>query len=327
MKYEEALRHVGRIGEKLNVRYLYALSGMTQKQLDLFRDRWSEIGTERRRSVVRELAELTEESFEVNFDPVFILAMADEDSQVRTAAIKGLWENEDRGLIAPLIYLLQSDDSDIVRAAAATALGRYMLLGELEKIDEATGALVEDTLRAVIDNPNETTEVRRRSVESIAYSSRAGVRRIIREAFYSDDERMQGSALFAMGRSADPRWRQLLVEELDSQSPVLRYEAARACGELELSQTIPRLGDMAFNDPDAEVQQAAVWALGSIGGREARRLLESCYDSDDHALSNAAADALDEIDLLGEGLSIPLFDELDEDMDDEDLEFVEREDE
>jgi HEAT repeat protein len=200
-----------------------------------------------------------------------------------------------------------------------------VLLGELEKIDEATGALVEGSLRAVIDNPNETTEVRRRSVESIAYSSRPSVRRIIREAFYSDDEQMQGSALFAMGRSADPRWRPLLVPELDSQSPVLRFEAARACGELELTQTVPRLGDMAFNDPDAEVQQAAVSALGSIGGREARRLLESCYDSDDEALSNAAAEALDEIDLLGEGLSIPLFDEMDEDTDDEDLELDERE--
>lgn len=327
MKYEEALRHVSRDGEKLNVRYLYALSGMTAEQLEMFRDYWPEIGTERRRLVVRELAELTEESFEVNFDPVFILAMGDEDSQVRTAAIEGLWENEDRGLIAPLIYLLQSDDSDMVRAAAATALGRFVLLGELKKIDEATSALVEGSLRAAIDNPNETIEVHRRSVESIAYSSRSSVRRIIRGAYYSDDERMQGSALFAMGRSADPCWRHLLLSELDSQSPELRYEAARACGELELSQAVARLGDMAFNDPDAEVQQAAVWALGSIGGREARRLLESCYDSDDEALSDAAAEALDEIDLLGESLSIPLYDEMEEDWDGEDMDLEEGEDE
>jgi HEAT repeat protein len=313
MNYEEALRHVGRVGDSLHSRYLYALSGMTQAQLDLFRDQWLEMATERRRQVIRQLAELTEASFEVNFDPIFILALADEDSIVRTAGIEGLWENEDRRLIAPLTYLLESDDSDSVRAAAATALGRFVLLGELEKIDRTSASEVEEKLRATIGNREEILEVRRRAVESIAYSSSDGVHQIIEDAYYSEDEKMQGSALFAMGRSADPSWRHVLLAELQNENPELRYEAARACGELELTRAVSRLGKMALNDPDTEVQQAAVWALGSIGGREARRILVVCYESDSAALSEAAGAALEEIDMSGEATSIPLYDDDDDD--------------
>jgi HEAT repeat protein len=325
MKYEEALKHISRSGDRPNTRYLYALSGMTKAQLNLFRDQWVEMETEHRQIVIQRLAELTEESFEVNFDPVFLLAMGDEDSVVRTAAIEGLWEYEDCRLIAPLSYLLEADEADGVRAAAAAALGRFVLLGELEKIDRATAASIEDRLRATIDNPDEMLEVRRRALESIAYSSQSDVRRIIKEAYHSDDEKMQGSALFAMGRSADPRWRHLLLSELDSDNPELRYEAARACGELELSPAVSRLGRMATDDPDPEVQQAAVWALGNIGGREARRILGWCYESEDAALSDAAAAALDEIDVLGEASSIPLYGDSDDEMDDEDADYYDEE--
>lgn len=321
MRFEEALKHIGRDGGRLSVRYLHALSGMSGPQMEIFRDWWAGTGIDRRRLVVRQLAELTEESFEVNFDPVFILAMGDEDDKVRAAAIGGLWENEDRGLIAPLIYLLRSDESDKVRAAAAEALGRFVLLGELEKIDHATSKQVEESLHATINKSHEAAEVRRRAIESIAYSSRVEVRGVIREAYQSDDSKMQGSAIFAMGRSADLRWRNVLLSELNSDNPELRYEAARSCGELELTRAIPRLAYMVVNDSDPEVKQACVWALGNIGGKEARRVLETCYESDDDALSDAAAAALDEMDMSAQHLSIPLYDETEDESDDEEEEY------
>lgn len=317
MKYEEILRHIGSNEEKLRIRYLYALSDITEEQLGLFRTTWATIAAERRRLIIRQLAEITEQSFEVNFDPIFLLALEDEDSQVRAAAIEGLWENEDRALITPLIRMMQSDEAEIVRAAAAAALGRFVLLAELEKLDGVTGARIEAALRATIANPAETIEVRRRAVESIAYSSKPGVRKIIREAYESEDEKMQSSALFAMGRSADPYWCHALLNELESHNPELRYEAARACGELELTNAIPRLAELALQDPDREVQQVAIWALGNIGGKEARRILEMCYESDDEVLRDAAADALDEMDVWdGIMFSVSLEDLNDEDDED-----------
>jgi HEAT repeat protein len=183
----------------------------------------------------------------------------------------------------------------------------------LEKIDRAPAMLAEQALLETLRDAQGDLEVRRRVVESISYSGEAGVREIIEAAYYDEDEKMQAGALFAMGRSADPCWIKMLVRELDNPNPELRFEAARACGELEASLAAGQLIDMAFNDPDREVQQAAVRALGHIGGRDARQALEACYESDDEALSQAAAEALDEMELLGEALGIPLFEDFDED--------------
>ena len=312
MDYEKILAHLSNISERLNVRYLYALSGITHEQLQRFRQVWPTIERTRRRQVMHRLVELVEQSFELNFDPIFLLAMGDEDSEVRATAIDGLWENEDQALIAPLVHLLRADEAVQVRAAAAMALGRFVLLGELEEIDRAPAMLAEQALLETIHQADEDLEVRRRAVEAIAYSGEVGVREIIEAAYYDEDEKMQASALFAMGRSADPYWRKLLLKELDNPNPELRFEAARACGELEVSLAVPRLARMAFEEADREVQEAAVWALGRIGGREAREALEACYESDDEVLSQAAADALDELDLLGEVITIPLYEDFDD---------------
>ncbi len=312
MSYEEILLHLSNIHERLNIRYLYALSGITHDQLERFRQVWPTIERARRRLVMRSLVELVEHSFEVNFDPIFLLAMADEDSEVRAAAIDGLWENEDQALIGPLVHLLRADEAANVRAAAAIALGRFVLLGELEEIDRAPAMLAEEALLETIHQAGEDLEVRRRAVEAIAYSGEAGVREIIEAAYYDEDEKMQASALFAMGRSADPYWRKLLLKELRNPNSELRFEAARACGELEISLAVPHLARMAFEDADREVQGAAVWALGRIGGREARAALEACCQSDDEVLIQAATDALDEMDLMGEIVAIPLYEDFDE---------------
>lgn len=312
MEYEQVLLHVGNSGERLNTRHLYALSGMNREELALFQSVWPNIEASRRRLVMRNLVELAEHSFEVNFDPIFLLAMGDEDSEVRMAAVDGLWENEDQALIGPLVHLLRADESPGVRASAAMALGRFVLLGELEEIDRAPAMLAEEALLEALRQAGEEVEVRRRSIESIGYSSASGVREIIEAAYYDDDERMQASALFAMGRSVDPYWYKLLYQELDNPNPELRFEAARACGELEAPLAVSRLARMSLDDPDREVQEAAVWALGRIGGREAREALEACCESEDEALSEAAAEALDEMDLLGEGVDISLFGDFDE---------------
>jgi HEAT repeat protein len=312
MEYDKILLHISNTGERLNARRLYALSGMTREEFALFQQVWPDIEASRRQSVMRGLAELAEHSFEVNFDPVFLLALGDKDSMVREAAIDGLWENEDQALIGPLVHLLRADESPSVRAAAAMALGRFVLLGELEEIDRAPAMLAEEALLETLRQAEEELDVRRRSIEAIAYSGENGVREIIEAAYYDEDEKMQASALFAMGRSADPYWRKLLLKELENPNPELRFEAARACGELEASLAVSQLARMSVSDPDQEVQEAAIWALGRIGGREARRALEACYESDDEALVEAAADALDEMDMLGVDFGIPLYDDFDE---------------
>ena len=291
----------------LSISSLYGLSDLTRAETQLFQEVWSLIDAGRRRWVIQSLVDIAEASFAVNFSPIFRLCLNDEDEVVRSRAIEGLWEDEDLTLAGLLVRLLRNDPSESVRVAAATSLGRFVLLGELEKIEAAPAMMVEDALLGAIYDPHETLEVRRRAVESIAYSGQAQVREIIEVTYCDDEEKMRISTVFAMGRSADPIWREMVIAELDNPNPEMRYEAARACGELEASAALSDLIDQIEADPDSEVQEMAIWALGRIGGKEARRVLEACCESEDEALSQAAEEALDELDFLGRHLDLLLF--------------------
>jgi HEAT repeat protein len=295
--FEKLLQQISDTSNRLSVASLYGLSRMDREEVLLFQKVWPSIAVERRRQIINFLVEIAEGSFEVNFGPIFRFCLNDEDEQVRRAAIEGLWEDDDPALINPLIKLLRDDPSIAVRAEAATSLGRYVLLGELDKIKAKYFALVQEALLETIRSSSEDLEVRRRAIESIAYSSEEAVRGIIEAAYYDEDERMRISAVFAMGRSADPYWSDLVIKELESAKPEMRYEAAVACGELKLLEAIPLLAEL-VNDPDREVLEAAIWALGQIGGNESRRILYKCYREDDEFLCEAVDEALENLESM-----------------------------
>jgi HEAT repeat protein len=295
--FEELLRQIGDTENRLSIASLYGLSKMDRDETLLFQKAWPSMTVERRRQIINFLVEIAEASFEVNFGPAFRFCLDDEDEKVRAVAIEGLWEDNDPALINRLITLLRDDPSISVRAGAAAALGRYVLLGELDKIQARYFALVQEALLETIHSPFEHLEVRRRAVEAIAYSSEEGVRDIIEAAYYDEDERMRTSAVFAMGRSADPCWSDLVINELESARPEMRYEAAMASGGLELAAAIPLLANL-INDPDREVLEAAIWALGQIGGNEPRRILYACYEDGDEFLCEAVEEALEHLEFL-----------------------------
>jgi HEAT repeat protein len=124
--------------------------------------------------------------------------------------------------------------------------------------------------------------------------SKPQVEDMIRQAYQSDDLEFRASALCAMGRTCNSDWLSILLQELSSPYPQLRYEAARACAELESGEAVPRLIEL-ISDGDAQVQLSAVEALGRIGGSEAKQALEECLDGADDAISEAAEEALDEM--------------------------------
>lgn len=309
--------------EKLSSAKLYALSKMNRECLQTFSQIWPTIEVQRRRTIVQELMETAEVNFEVDFDPVFLTALGDEDAQVRATAIRSLWEYEQPSLITPLIHLLKTDEAEIVREAAAGALGKFVFLKELEEIDWHQGELAEEALLTTIHQASETLDVRRRAIESMAYSSHPRVIDIIEAAYYSDYDKMQVSAIFAMGRSADVRWVPRVIEELDNPSTEVRYEAARACGELESKEAVDRLIQLLEEDEDSEVQEMVIWALGRIGGSKARHVLEAYLDSEADNLALAAEESLDELNLFDDAMMLYDFefddeeDELDDWFDDE----------
>lgn len=285
------LRHLADEGRPLRPSVLYALSGLGSAELAEVQEAWQRVSTDRAQAVLRALVELTEVMVDADFVVLFRWWLGDKDAEVRLLAIEGLREDEDAALVGPLVRILRDDDQPVVRAAAAASLGRFVLLGELGEINAAVGARAEQALLEAYFSRRETLEVRRRALEAVAYSSEAGVSDLIAEAYHAGEEELCVSALFAMGRSADRRWRSILIGELDSPSPARRYEAAQACGELELRDAVPVLSRL-IDDEDTAVRGVAIEALGKIGGAGARRVLGECLLCGDEALQAAVEEAL-----------------------------------
>jgi HEAT repeat protein len=281
---------------------LYHLSNLNPEDAARLAQAGPGLAVDVRRWVISRLVELAEADFEMNFSAVFRLGLEDEDAEVRTSAIEGLWEDEDVDLVPLLIARLRGDEHIAARAAAATSLGRFILLGELEKIRPTPFVLAYEALLAACQNAGEHTDVRRRALESLAYVSNDIVNQLIREAYSATEENVRVSAVFAMGRNADTCWENQVRQELFRPSPELRYEAARACGELQLREAVPELEDLT-DDADPEVQEAALWALGQIGGDKARQILERHCLAEDEAARTAAEAALDELEFLHGDLS------------------------
>jgi len=273
---------------------LYHLSNLENTEVLDVQRTWVELPTDLRYQLAVRLVEMAEADFELDFGEVFRICLEDEDASVRAVAIEGLWEDEDVLLVPRLVQLLQQDDSAIVRAAAAESLGRYILLGELNKMRSDHHLVAYDAVLAAHQDRDEDPTVQRRALESLAYVENETVIRLIQAAYNAADEKMRVSAVFAMGRSADSRWASLVQQELFSGNPELRFEAARACGELQLRESVPELAGLV----DAEVQEAALWALGQIGGDQARQILQRYIHHDNEAIQAAAEAALNELEFM-----------------------------
>jgi HEAT repeat protein len=285
---------------------LYKLSNLHGQELRALRKRWAALDAARRRAIAARLAEITEADFEVDFSELFRLGLDDENQHVRVSSIEGLWEVEDVALIRPLIHLMEDDPALLVREAAALSLSRFALLAELGRLSERLKEMVWEALYGAARGSQDLA-VRRRAIESLAYFDRPEVTAIIQGAYENEETKMRVSALFAMGRTADDEWANVVMAELESQDPELRYEATRACGDLGLVEATPILSQL-IADPDPEIKSAAVWSLGQIGTPEAQRVLEICAEQGDEALQYAAEQALEEIDFMRGDLDFPLYD-------------------
>jgi HEAT repeat protein len=271
---------------------IYRLSALPKEDRAALEDAWPGLTVERRRALLSRLVETSEANFEMDFSAVGELALDDPDEEVRCRAIACLWEVQTPSLMQRLIGILDNDPSTAAREEAASALGRFVLLGELGKMTRDLADRVEERLLQVCRSIHEPLDVRRRALESLSYSSREEVSGLIEDAYYHDAHSMRVSAVFSMGRSADERWTAYVLQELESDDPEMRYEAAQAAGELEIADAVPLLTDLLEVD-DIELVTTAIWSLGEIGGPEARRALtETAQLSDDEDLLEAIDDAL-----------------------------------
>jgi hypothetical protein len=290
---------IGAADHKLMMRDLKPLSGLGRDEHAAFWRAWQALSPTRREEIAHAMVELAEDNVDLDFSEVLFWCLNDDDASVRTHAIEGLWENDSARLMHRLIDLLRADPAPMVRAAAALALSRFAYQASLDELERTDAAAVQQVLLDAIRDPQTPLDVRRRALESAGYFAELDeVQRQIEQAYRSDEQLLRESALVAMGRTLLPRWLPLIERELSNVSPALRYEAARAAGEMaeEARTLLPKLAPL-INDDDGEVVLMTIWALGQIGGEHARRLLQRVRKSQNEAYREAADEALEELSL------------------------------
>ena len=157
---EPTLDHLTNSGEPLVSSTLADLSNLIPEEMKLFEQAWVVIEPERQRQIMYWLVELAEDDVKLDFDCIFKSCLNDQDAEVRSKAIEGLCESEDTSLIKPLINLLEQDSSEKVQAAAATALGKFVMLVELEKLRSSYKFKIEHVLLSVTNDRSRPIEVR-----------------------------------------------------------------------------------------------------------------------------------------------------------------------
>ncbi len=270
------------------------LSGLTRGESGAVRAAWPTLPVERRRRLVRAMDDLAELTVELDFARVLRIAMRDTDAEVRMRAIGALWEHESPDFLVALLDLLPTDPSAEVRQAAAKALGLFAVRAVVGNLAEPLTIRLHDDLLRTAQDMREPIEVRRPAIESLGPFNDEPVATLITELYNRGDLEDRVSALHAMGRSYNPRWSDTLMDEIESEESDLRFEAARALGELGQAEAVPELiGRLA--DEDRAVRLAAIIALGLIGSRSATNALrEHRADEEDEEWTDAIDAALAE---------------------------------
>ncbi|GAB4543156.1 MAG: hypothetical protein Kow0063_35990 [Anaerolineae bacterium] len=291
------------------------------------------IDREEKLALLRQLIE-SEDLFQDN-QATFQAYLADPDPEVRSLAIRGLWDYPDPALIDTFIDIIEHDPDQSVRNRAISALGRYVYEGEMADYDFDWGAM-EDIMREgelpeasyrqvlaflldIARDPAADLDARRFSIEALGFSSEPAIARLIEQAYHDPHLDMKVSALFAMGRSGLERWDPYILAELDSPEPRLQLEAVRAAGELFLDEAAPALIHLAQTATDPTLRHEAIWALAHTTSLEAWQLLDDIANdpTEDKETRELAEAALDEFEMF-QGMDEAGYeeDEFDLDMDD-----------
>ncbi|MDP3185512.1 MAG: HEAT repeat domain-containing protein [Anaerolineales bacterium] len=289
-------------------RFLYLFSDIEPGNLKLLLKTWPQVSLTRQRALLEDLKELAEDNTLLCFDDLARALLKDADPQVRVLALHLLWECGDTRLVPTFIEILNKDSDFNVRAAAATALGMFIYLGELEEVPPHIQRKVEDNLLAVLRSSDQIL-VRRRALEALGSSSRPEVTGLIEAAYGGEEADWKVSALFAMGRSGDEGWGKQVLSNLRNQNEAIRMEAIHAAGDLGLASARPVLLDMLADEEDVETQHEIIWELTKIGGEDVRERLEELLAlAEDDEEAGFIEEALENLAFTEEVSGFDLFD-------------------
>jgi hypothetical protein len=275
---------------------IYRFSNINSKELTNLTKIWESIASNRRFALLEDLENLSERDFLMSFNSIFKMAIEDTDPKVRMVAIRALWDCEDPWLTSKFIEIIDTDEDINTRAQAASGLGRFVYLGEVDEISSDRKLKAEKKLFELLDDESIPDKIRQCALESIGFSSTSKVEDLIENGYENGNQEWKQSALIAMGRSGERKWSPFVVENLDSIDESTQIAAIKAAGEIALTNSVPYLIEL-LEDYSDEVRNAAIWALSEIGGEQVlemfERLLEESDDDEEIDILESALENLE----------------------------------
>lgn len=267
--FADALAALQTSPETLDASLSYGLSDLSTENLEVLIPVWEKLDEVTQLKIIHHLVEISESNFEFDYSSFGHYLLRSSSVEIRQTAIELLWGSQSIATLELLMELAVHDTENAVRATSIGELGRFVLLGEYEEIPKERNKALQKMLLGFWTDANESIQVRSRALESVSNCSHDAVSGFIREAYRSDNHQLKLSAIYAMGRSCDSdTWSDIVLSHLDDGQPEFQYQAIHAAGMLELDESIKRLAVIAAGE-DVELQTAAIWALGEIGGEDA----------------------------------------------------------
>lgn len=288
--------------------YLHIFSDMTEADLAEIKNAWPRIPVLRKINLLEDLEAMMEVDTLLSCDDFARFALQDEDPTVRSHAIDLLWESENPHLTRVFGEMLTTDPNEIVRANAAAALGKFVLMGELEEIPQRAFARTVDLLMKQYTD-EVFDEVRQEILRSLSYCGKEEIASLIQAAYGAKGKPWKIAALESMGRSADQRWKAQILENLTNTDEDYQYEAIRAAGELELKAArTTLLKVLAEETNNNDVYYQTIWALSKIGGESVRETLQDLLENmEDEEEIEVLEMALDNLNFTEENSNLSLF--------------------
>ncbi len=319
--FQTILTSLQDVKKDLSRAYLQHFSDIDPASLKSLLEVWPRLKPTRKLLVLDGFLSLMDSDTLVSFEDIGHALLNDPDAEVRARAIRLLSESNDPKLVGVLIEILKNDPDLPPRMEAATLLGEFVLLGELDELPEDLHRKAEDALMAVAGSEGHAS-LRRSSLEAVGFSSRVEVETLIHSAFNRSDPIWVASALTAMGRSNDDQYSGEVVSMLLNDDPRIRLGAVRAAGGLGVEAARPILLTMLLDGEEDEddVIAAAIWSISQIGGEDVRAFLVDMLEkTEDEDITGYVEEALENLDFTEELEKFELLNLDEDDLDEDDL--------
>jgi HEAT repeat protein len=173
------------------------------------------------------------------------------------------------GRVAASMRRVVMEDADPTRRArAAEALGEFLDVGGLPMLQHAA-------------NADGEVQVRLSAVRALGRLNARGGHAAVVAAMQDDEARVRLAALDQVTKLTFFEDHDAVATALRDTSLEVRRRAAQLAGHARIGAAAGELAALLRDDEDGAVRKAAAWALGRIGGSEAKAALRTAEASED----------------------------------------------